>query len=182
MVNGRLSILEQGHWGWEPSGGKGIIMKGREILIWHHMTYTKAPFPGAKGGMAAGMLRKYPYDLIVTGDNHQSFSEEYKGRLLVNPGNITRQVADQADFQPRVALWYAEDNKIIWIHLPIQEGVISREHIEHKEQRDKRIEAFVSRLDGDWEASMSFEENLNIFLNTNKIRKEVEQIIYKSIE
>ena len=137
-VADRVKVLDGCHYGQEPKEHARIDFPttGKSILVWHHLTYISKPFPGASGGMAEGILRKYPqYDLIVTGDNHQSFSVEYKGRLLVNPGNITRQTADQADFQPRVALWYAETNTIEWVNLPKQEGVISREHIEIKEER-----------------------------------------------
>jgi len=173
------------NYGQEPPKEKDTIrmFSNRDILVWHHLTYLSKPFPGAEGGMAEGILRKYPqFDLIVTGDNHQSFTVEYQGRRLVNPGNLTRQVADQADFQPRVALWYAADNSIQWVNLPIQEGVISREHIEVKAERDARIDAFISRLDGDYKAEMSFEENLESFFKINDIRDSVKQIIYKAID
>jgi hypothetical protein len=47
------------------------------------MTYTVKPFPGATGGFAVGKLMKHPqYDLIVTGDNHQSFSTTYEADYL----------------------------------------------------------------------------------------------------
>ena len=122
------------------------------------------------------------YDLIVTGDNHQSFTEEYQGRRLVNPGNLTRQVADQIDFQPRVALWYADTNTIEWVNLPKQEGVITREHIEVKTQRDQRIDAFISSLDENWKADMAFETNLESFFVANDTREPIKEIIYKSLE
>lgn len=152
------------------------------ILVWHHLTYITKPFPGASGGMAEGILRKYPYDLIVTGDNHASFSTSYQGRLLVNPGSLTRQTADQADFQPRVALWYAETNTIEWVNIPIQKDVISREHLERKEERDQRIDAFVSKLSDDYEVGLSFEENLNAFFEIQRIRDSVKQLVFKAIE
>jgi len=178
----KLTVCNGTHWGQEPVH----ICHSQlplSMLVWHHLTYLQKPFPGASGGMAEGILRKYPqFDLIVTGDNHTSFTVEYKGRRLVNPGNLTRQVADQIDYQPRVALWYAEDNSIEWINLPIQEGVISREHIERKEERDHRIDAFVGKLNDDWKAKMSFEDNLEIFFNANKVREQVKEIIYKNLE
>lgn len=183
-VAGKIKVLKECHFGQEPNDNyKKLTIDGKLILVWHHLTYLTKPFPGAEGGMAEGILRKYPqFDLIVTGDNHCSFTVEYQGRRLVNPGNLTRQTADQADYQPRVALWYAEDNSITWVNLPMQDDVISREHLDHKEERDKRIDAFVSKLDGDWEASMSFEQNLEEFFKTNKTRDDVKSIIYKSIE
>lgn len=185
---GILHALITCHYGQTPTNEASIYWPPnrepkRKILVWHHLTYLNKPFPGAAGGMAEGILRKYPqYDLIVTGDNHQSFSTSYEGRLLVNPGSLTRQDADQINFQPRVALWYADTNTIEWVNIPVKQGVISRDHIEVKEQRDKRIDAFVSRLDGDWEVGLSFEQNLETFFNANETRKSVKQIIYKAIE
>lgn len=175
-----INVLDGCHWGQEPDVKHAIF--GNRVLVWHHLTYLTKPFPGAEGGMAEGLLRKYPYDLICTGDCHQSFTIEYQGRRLVNPGNLTRQTADQADFQPRVALWYSEDNSIEWVNLPIQKDTISREHLEVKEQRNERIDAFVSSLNGEYKTEMSFEQNLDAFLQVNPVRDSVKQIIYKNIE
>lgn len=184
---GVAHVLTQCHYGQTPTEKGSLLLPNREpdirILVWHHMTYITPPFPGAKEGQAEGILRKYPqFDLIVTGDNHQSFVTTYKGRLLVNPGNLTRQKADQINYKPRVALWYADTNTIKWEYLPIQEGVITREHIDNKKERDQHIEAFISRLNTDWEASLSFKDNLRIFFSKNKVKDEIKQIIYKSIE
>lgn len=183
---GKLKILKGCHFGQEPKEAS-LFFPNRNpdinVLVWHHMTYIKPPFPGASGGQADTILRKYPqFDLIVTGDNHQQFSTSVDGRLLVNPGSLTRQTADQIDFQPRVALWYAEDNTIEWVNIPIQQNAITREHLEVKEQRNERIDAFISKLDGDWVAGMSFEENLKAFFEKNNTRDSVKQIIYTSIE
>lgn len=158
-------------------------MGERTVLVWHVMNYQKKPWPGCTDPMAAKLLRKYPqYDLIVTGHNHQAFVEEHEGRLLVNPGSLTRQEADQIDFRPRVYLWWAGENRVEPVYLPINEGVITREHIEKIERRDERIEAFISKLDGKWKTAMSFEENLERFIKANNIRQPVMDIIYKAIE
>jgi DNA repair exonuclease SbcCD nuclease subunit len=176
-----LVILPGCHFGQKPEGY--LPISGKKILIWHHLTYLTKPFPGAEGGMAESILRKYSqFDLICTGDCHQSFTVEYQGRRLINPGNITRQSAAQIDFQPRIALWYAEDNSIEWVNLPIQEGAITREHIEIKEKRDYRIQAFVSQLNSDYKTEMSFEDNIEEFFKVNNTREPIKQIIYKNLE
>ena len=181
---GRLKVLKYTHWGQKP----GLALEfssiiGVKILVWHHLTYLKKPFPGASGGMARGILKKYPqFDLIVTGDNHTSFTTVYEGRRLVNPGNLTRQTADQIDFKPNVWLWYADTNDVERVYLPIQKGVISREHIERKQKHDKRIDAFISKLDNDWNAELSFKDNLEIFKKENKVEKAIMEIIYESLE
>jgi DNA repair exonuclease SbcCD nuclease subunit len=152
-------------------------------LLWHVFNWqAKLPWPGCTDASAASLLRKYPYDLIVTGDNHKPFVEEYKGRILVNPGSLMRMDADQIDHKPRIYLWYADTNTVEPVYIPIKDGVISREHLEVKEERDKRIEAFVSQLNGDWKASVTFEENLEIFERENKVKKPIMELVYKSLE
>jgi hypothetical protein len=181
---GYVTLLDECNWGQEPDKGSYYFEKHDcRLLVWHHLTYITPPYPGATGGNAESILRRYPeYSMILSGDNHTSFTVEYQGRRLVNPGNLTRQTADQIDYQPRVALWYSEDNSIEWVNLPIQEGAVSREHLVKKAERDGRIDAFVSKLNGEWKAEMSFEENLEVFMEVNKTDEEVKQIIYKSIE
>lgn len=182
----KVKVLDGYHWGqgiYTGASAHPIPPIRNRILVWHHLTYITKPYPEATGGMAEGILRKYPqFQLIVTGDNHTSFSVTHEGRLLVNPGNLTRQTADQQDYQPRVALWYAETNTIQWVNIPVKADVITREHIEGKEERDKRIEAFVSKLSGDYEVGVSFEQNLTAHFAANKTDKEVKDIIYKMIE
>lgn len=180
---GRIKVLNGAHWGQVPEDNMVIECKGRKILVWHYLTYTVKPFPGAEGGMAEGLLRKYPqFDLIVTGDNHVSFTVEYEGRRLVNPGNVVRQTAAQIDFKPSIWLWSAETNNVSQIYLPMRQGVITRDHIIVKEQRNKRLEAFIERLDSDWDANLSFKENLERFKQVNDVRPQIMDIIYKSLE
>jgi predicted phosphodiesterase len=181
---GKLKIIGV-HWGQKPDLSRVIRIGNRKVIVWHNFTYVgKDPWPGITSPKAYSLLEKYErYDLIVTGDNHQSFSVNgMKGNLLVNPGNLTRQTADQTNYQPKVYLWYAEDNLVEVVDVPIEKNVISREHIDEKQRKDERIEAFISRLDMDWEMSMSFEENLKRFFETNDVSESVQNIINKSIE
>lgn len=153
------------------------------ILVWHLMVRKgKKLWPGQTDPKAGKLLRKYPqYDLILTGDNHASFTEDYEGRLLVNPGSLTRQEAGQIDFKPSVYLYYASTNSIKRVFLPIESGVISREHLEAIELREARIDAFVSTLDADWEIGMSFNENLRKFFQANDVKKSIMNIIHQNL-
>lgn len=197
---GKVYFLPECHWGQEPTVGAFIKQKidvtsiadslpqylevGHNILIWHHMVWQgKKLWPGQTDPSAKATLRKYSqYQLILTGDNHNPFVEEYEGRLLVNPGSMMRMTADQVDHRPRVYLWYAGDNTVEPVYLPIEQGVVSRQHIERQEQRDERIDAFVSRLNEDWNVELDFEKNLRRFAETNQVRQPVMDIVYKSIE
>lgn len=179
-----LTAYLEGSWGTEPYGDPAVQLNGRKVHVWHIMTYQgKKLWPGQTNPTASKLLRKYPqFDLIITGDNHKPFVEEYEGRLLVNPGSMMRMSADQIDHRPRVYLWYADTNTVEPIYLPIEKSVVSREHIEHQEQRNERIDAFVSRLDEDWKVELDFEENLRRFAEKNRIRQSVMDIVYKATE
>lgn len=178
---GKLHTLAEASWNELPQEGS-LSLGELNVLVWHVMTWThKVPFPGCQTASAEKLLERYIFDLIITGDNHQTFVVERDGRMLINPGSLTRQTADQADFQPCVFL-ILEGGKVKELPLPIHKDVITREHLERKEQRDQRIEAFVSRLNEEWESGVSFEENLRRFEQSNQVRQSVMDIVWKSIE
>jgi len=150
-----------------------MVIKSQKEKLWHDQVAHSAKW----------YLRKFPcYDLIVTGDNHQSFSVEYEGRWLVNCGSLTRMSANQIDHKPSVYLWYAEDNSIERVYLPIENDVISREHIDVADERDGRIESFVNRLKETGELGLSYEDNMKLFFKSNRTRKRVMEKVWESME
>lgn len=190
--SGKLHVLDDGHWNIAPTEGFKLRYWDedgewhfREIAVWHKFVYTgKAPFPGAeKEPEGHSLLNKYPdFDIILTGDNHQQFVCKEGSRLLVNPGNLTRQTADQLHFEPAVWLYDARSNTVQAHNLSINKEAVSRIHIEKKEERDGRIQAFVERLETEWEASLNFEDNLRRFATENEIEEPVMKIVYRALE
>lgn len=190
-TSGNLEVLPGFHWNGIPDGSPSLEIKGRKILVWHVMTYqVQVPWPGCTAPKANKILRNNPdYDLIVTGDNHTPFVEYYGEkkhdtghRVLVNPGSITRQSAAQIEHRPRVYFYYAESNTVEPYFLPIESGAVSRDHLERNEQRDERIGAFISSVDGDWQAGLNFEENLERFFQENRIHKSIKDIVYAAVD
>lgn len=185
---GHLDILpNMGDWLTTPDDYKDFAapeLCGRPFFVWHIMTYQgKSPWPGCTSPKGSALLRKYPqYDLIVTGDNHKPFVEEYQGRLLVNPGSIFRTTAAQENHRPRVYLWYADTNTVEPVYIPINTGAISREHIDKKQERDNRIDAFISTLNTDFKMELSFKGYLKEFEHLNNIKPPILDIIYKSMK
>lgn len=182
--SGHLTVLDGVHWKKEPGEITYDLGLKRKVLFWHVMTYTGGtPWPGCIDLRADEVLQKYNgYDLIVTGHNHKPFTAQWEGRLLVNPGSITRQKADQMNAQPCVYLWYEETNTVKPVYLPIDDNVVSKEHIKRKETHDERLYTFVQKLNGDWGGVIILEEHLRRLLLENEVRKEVEEIAYKAIE
>ena len=178
-----------GGWGLSPENwiDYGLYsIKEKTYFIWHTPVYQgKIPYPGCTDPSAAKLLRKYSqYDLIVTGDNHKPFVEQYEGRVLVNPGSLSRQTADQYNHEPRVYLWYADTNSVLPVYIPIECpcNVISKEHLEHTQERNDRIDAFVSAFNDIEGTSVSFEDNVDLFFKENQVRESVKNITYKSME
>lgn len=171
-----------------PFGSKPVETEKEDgiikIALIHELTYSqKAPYPDCKLDNAGQLLKRLKgWDLCIVGDNHLQFTATIGERKLISPGSMSRQTADQIDFLPCCYAYYKDTNKIEAIELPIEEGVVSREHLERKEQRDGRIDAFVSRLDTEWEGGVSFEDNLEQLLQTNKVRESVKNIIFSAME
>jgi hypothetical protein len=159
----------------------------KKALLWHHLTCAEKqnqPWPGANAAPVCRLFMTLDkYDLIVTGDNHQQFSYVAEGRLVVNPGSMMRQTADQTDFKPAVFGWVAETNSVTRIPLPILAGVVSREHLrgEKSEDRDARMEAYIERASRTFETGLSFEKNMEQHIKTNKVEKGVEALIWKAV-
>jgi DNA repair exonuclease SbcCD nuclease subunit len=183
-----VEILPTCSWGQEfEIDGQFIYsfeIGARKILVWHKMVWQgKRLWPGQEDPSAIALLKKYPeYDLILTGDNHKPFVEKHEGRLLVNPGSLTRQSAEQIDRTPRVYCYNAESNTVWPEYLPIENDAVSRLHLEERVERENRIEAFISKLEGEWDAGLSFEANLRRFLEANKVLDSTKAIIYKSMD
>ena len=157
------------------------------VAMAHQMVIdNKQDWPGQKADTATGLLRKFPgYKLILTGDNHKPFVVKYKGRLLVNPGSLMRTTAIQVDHKPRVYLWDSNTNEVEAVYLPINEDVIDRTHIDGylaPQQQDKRISAYVDRLDQSYELGLSYEKNLQTHMKTNNTETLIEDRVWQAVE
>lgn len=181
---GALTILDNTHWGNKLEEASLVFPHTEKtIAVWHVMTWKGSPpYPGCTDSDAYRLLKKYPnYDLILTGHNHIPFTANMDGRILVNPGGITRQEADEIENTPRVYLYDGSNVKPVYLPLPDGE-VITREHLDNKRERDERLTAFIEKLDNDWVGTLNFEDNLELFFEKNMIRSSVKNIIYESLD
>lgn len=153
----------------------------RSVAIIHDMVYqdNNAINPHVPGFSAEGST--LPFDLVISGHNHKSFVVRNGEQLWINPGSMMRMSADQVNFRPRVFLWWAEENECEEVFLPIQEDVIDLSHLETQKQKDARLEAFIRRVNDDYDVSLSFEKNLERYFVENKTRPPVQQAVWASV-
>lgn len=132
---------------------------------------------------AKNILKKYPeYNLILSGDNHQTFEASIGNRWLINPGSFSRQTADQINHKPCVYLWYSAEMHFDAVEVPIINVVISTKHLKEKKEKDLRIDKFTERLKEGYNISASFKENMKAYFENNMTRKGVKEMVYELME
>jgi DNA repair exonuclease SbcCD nuclease subunit len=163
---------------------KKINSSKRQIAITHQMIIeNKTLWPGQTAPKGHQILKKYSeYDLILSGDNHNSFVSIDNDRKLVNPGSMMRNNADQELHRPRIFLWDAKTNGVESVYLPIDQNVISRTHIDLKNDREKRNEAFIRRVNNMENIVLSFEENIKRYFEENRTSKKVKDKTWTALE
>ena len=169
---------------WEEEVPKVQDTKAINILVLHKMIIANEPlWPGQTDYVKADtFLKTYKnYDLIISGDNHQSFirlaSNKGNCPILINCGSLMRMTTTQQNHRPCVWIYNSETKKAKRYFIPIQpsEEVFSPEAEETKE-RNLEMEAFIEKLaTGDKEVTLSFEDNLNVLMD-KKVESQVKEL------
>jgi len=166
--------------------------KRRNMLLWHKMVTADPLWPTQEIVQPGRLLREYPwYDLILTGDNHQTIVEKYgknavvpRGndfKAVINPGSMMRSTAKQVDHQPCVFRYEESHQFFEQIFLPIEQDILDLAQLQEEKARDSRIEAFVERLDTGVELGLDFEANLKAHLEANPVRESVNKMIWRCV-
>lgn len=193
---GVLTDVEEGSWNYvnteltpnENANTPGMWFYMSNVLkkivgVQHIFLYEgDKPWATCESDSALSYMKKNnAIDLFLTGDNHTTFVVKRKHQLLVNPGSLLRITSAQKEHKPCVFVYY-NDHTVEQVYLPIEKDVITTDHITVKKDKQQRVEAFISRLKEDSMNTVSFEDNLKMFFNTNKIRQPIKEIIYNVLE
>jgi DNA repair exonuclease SbcCD nuclease subunit len=156
-----------------------------KIALVHKLIYKakELPFPGADsvGSSVRGIAKALSgYDVIVTGDNHQTICEKVGDSWVVNAGSFMRTTAAQIKHEPSVFLLY-DDYTVGQLRIPCSKGVITRDHIDRVTDKESRMTALAERLNMRIELGLSFEDNLQRYISKHKIPKGVQSIIWEVV-
>jgi len=204
---GAVELLDADYYSFYPSSNKEVQLYGvnwseeiprlarpkknqktnaRRILVAHTMVVDEklwsSQFDYTYG---KAMLRKLQeYDLIVTGDNHKRFYFSDGNRYLVNCGSLMRTTAAQFAHKPCIGLYDTETRTLEMVDVPCPpaDEVLSREHLDEVEERNERLEAFITSLKDDYEIDLDFEGNLEKFFSANEVREEVQELIWGNMK
>jgi DNA repair exonuclease SbcCD nuclease subunit len=162
---------------------------GFKVGVIHASISDKALWPDHKFTPAKKYLAANKYDVILCGDVHSRFVyRDVAGRMIVNTGPILRREANEYNFKntPAVMLYDTDTRNGEWFDVPCQSPniVLSRDHIERSKEAETLLDEFVNlvKAGGEFDAGVSFIDNLREFLKANIIEAEVVSILAKIVE
>jgi len=155
--------------------------EGINILVMHGMIIKNEKIWEGQGDATLGniLLRNNRFDLIVSGDNHQSFTISTGKKHLVNCGSLMRMTTAQLDHKPVVYIYDTKDKSLEEHFIPIEpsENVFDLSEIEKEKKENKELEAFVAHLKDDVKiGGLDYAKNLKAFLLANKKTIELETL------
>lgn len=149
----------------------------------YHGYVTQEPNEFIEGKVAIDLLKSFPeYDIIFSGDNHQGFMVELEGRVLINIGSLKRDNADQMEHIPYVYTYDSQTKKVDRIEVPIDKGILTKDHIEKEQERNERLENLSEKFKEVRDVTLDFNQNLLNFFKMNKINEDVQSRIMEWVQ
>ena len=171
--------------GWNRPVPKIVTPDGFNILVIHKMIVMDKLWDQQEDYQVAGsFLRRYNFNLIVSGDNHQTFYYGSKGKWLINAGTLMRNKIDQESHIPSVFI-FDTDTATFKQHMlsvrPFGE-VFNLEVAEREEKKNKRLQELSdslkkkSRIKG-----LDYKQRVIKRVNTLKANNEIKPLTEKII-
>jgi DNA repair exonuclease SbcCD nuclease subunit len=147
-------------WGQELTPAPDV--DGFKVLLLHRLVVEDGGlWQGHTDFTSAAELFALGYDLIVSGDNHQSFSVEHNGRWVINVGSLVRLKINQAEYKPRIAVTTFTDKiSVEWISVPIHDAVFNEEQAIASIGVSEELLDFITSLQEHRFQKPDFERNL----------------------
>ena len=157
--------------------------KAKNILVLHSMVINgEKLWADQTDYITAKELAEQSYDLVVCGDNHNSFIYEDK---VVNCGSLMRMSSDQINHNPMCVIYDTEAEELHEFLYPVEtyESVFRfDQRKEDKSLEEEKRQIFVKSLnDQEFEAELNFRENINKVMKRKRCRPRTKDIIEESL-
>lgn len=156
--------------------GDEIIEKNKIAVM--HMYIHNDTISYVKNGIEYDtLLDKYNYNLIITGDNHQSFVKKHKNKLLINPGCISKQNIDMKN--EKLYYYIVDTDSLEYERFEILDNAFIKEkHIPNIVDND--FSNVIQILNKEVNIDLDFKKNLENVFQMSNTKKEVIDIINRS--
>lgn len=129
------------------------------------------------------LVKKFPKaKWIFTGDYHKAFDVKIGSCHVINPGCIIRQVSDFKNYQCGVYYIDTEKEEVEFIPIIDDKEMVDDSYITIQNEREERIDNFVSKLKESKSLTLNFVENVENAILENKINDELKDMIYELVE
>ncbi|MFH1505666.1 MAG: metallophosphoesterase [archaeon] len=158
--------------GWNAEIPEIVDKSAINILIIHKLIVQEKIWEGQRDPVKSkSFLFQNKFDLIVSGDNHQSFLETRQDRYLINCGSLMRNRIDQTTHKPCVYVYDTDTRKIEKHMVPIEPfAKVLNVAVATKEKEDNvKLEAFVKGLSKEESIEgLDFTKNTEVYVIENK--------------
>ena len=163
--------------GWGDEDQLKDLLKNTDVsndtLVIHRMvTKSKALFDAQIDWVSGkNMLKRFPFKLIISGDNHERFVVENAGQVLINSGSIVRLTKAQIEHVPGYHTYDTKTGEVKFYKIPILpwKEVFDEDKIEQDEEIERRtlgIKDIIEKIEVTRE--VSFEKVLHsTFVNSD---------------
>lgn len=181
----RVKLLKGCHWNDTPCKDHLFQIGDKKILVWHIGVYKEdIPWLGCDFSSSRNIVNKAVQlgaDLVLTGHYHFSFIDNRYGIPLVNPGSLTRQSVDLHNLSPKVFIYFVDKGIVEEHQIPYNKENVSRDYIDETNENRERLEAFMERLDSDFESSVNFKHTLDAIMSESNVTKDIKEIVKRSL-
>ena len=168
---------------WNEPIPKIIVKGGCNILVMHFLTFLNDKHPPVdvdQFQLATHLLMTTKFDLILTGDNHQTFFLERNGRTLINPGSLMRSRIDQQSHKPCIFLYDTGTKELVQEFIPVLpiEEVLDIEKAKEEKEKNEELQAYVKELSqGSHVEGLNFKRNLWSFVKSTNLEDGVVSLL-----
>jgi hypothetical protein len=159
--------------GWNAEVPDIVDKSAINILITHRLIVQEKLWEGQKDPIKSkSFLFQNKFDLIVSGDNHQSFIETRGDRFLINCGSLMRSRIDQTTHQPCFYIYDTDTRKVKKYLIQIEPfAKVLNVAVATKEKEDNvKLEAFVKGLSKEESIEgLDFTKNMEEYVKENRL-------------
>ena len=148
------------------------------ICISHAMVGDNELYPGQPLISPSGYVKKYAgYNLYLLGDYHYSYEYEADDVTLINCGAMLRLSRSDRDrkHKPHVVIFDTETLEYELEYLSVKDNPFFEN--DEKKKENKILDEFVAKLRKEGSIGTSFFDNLDVYVEKNKIDKKIVGII-----
>ena len=158
------------------------------ILLIHKVVVDKPQWPGHEDFLQSEKLaKKYPYDIIVSGDYHKPVFYKYKNQTILNCGVLVRKTIAEADLEPHIYILDINNDleyslEKIYLQFEPADKVFKPEALERTDKKEnQKLQEFINSIkNNEIGQSLDFRKNLELMMKS--IETPVKDIILKELE